>query len=67
MLFRIFALKQNLRKPLLIRALKNSWFSMRVFALYFLGGKGWGFGQGYWGANFLGIITIIIVIISQQR
>ena len=46
MLFRIFALKQNLNKPLLIRALKNGsslYISVREFSLcFFLGGEGGG-------------------------
>ena len=60
MLFRIFALKQNLNKPLLIRALKNGsslYIPVREFSLCFFlgggeGGYGEGLGHGCWGANF---------------
>ena len=58
MLFRIFASKQNLRKPLLIRALKNGsslytpvWeFLLCIF--FWGGGGGGGLGRGCQGANF---------------
>ena len=49
-LFRFFALKQNLRKPLLIRALKNgSFLYTPVFALYFFQGGGVRVGAGLLG------------------